>query len=236
MLIKCPQCQVIYNIDDNVLNDQGLKMHCSQCNSVFTAFLSDALPKDPETSKNEVAEMFEKTYGDNIEDLFAPELSNRSKTKIRVIRSMVYKNKINWFLILIILALFSSLLYFLRYDVVRYAPNAEKFYQKLGIESIQDGRYLQLDHLSTEEFVSDNISKIKIKGIINNPSEYTLNILPLKVSCYDQNGQKISETFHRIDQTRTYPHFKIPFEVVLTNPTPGYKNIQITFTDFTKGE
>ena len=236
MLIKCPQCQLIYDINDVLMKDEGLKMHCSHCNHVFTAYPTDALPKDPETSKNEVAEMFEKAYGDNIEDLFAPELSNRSKTKIRIIRSIIYKNKINWFLIFVILALLSALLYFLRYDVVRLIPDAEKFYQKLGIESILDGRYLHLENISTQEFVSDNVSKIKIRGIISNPSVYTLNILPLKVICYDQNGQKLSQTTHKIEQTRTYPNFRIPFEIVLTNPTPEYKNFQITFTDFSKGE
>lgn len=239
MLIKCPKCQLIYNIDDSLVKESGLKMHCHHCGEVFKAFPQDALKQeetDPEIHKKDVAEMFERTYGDNIEDLFAPELSNRPKIKIRTVQATVYKHTVNWLLILFILALIGALLYFLRYDVVRYVPKAESFYQKFGIESVMTGNKLHLEKISTKEFVSNNLSHIRIKGVISNPSEYTVNIPLLKVTCYGSNGEKLSETTHRITQTRTYPHFSVPFEIVLMNPTPEKKNIQITFTNQKQGE
>ena len=43
MLIKCPKCQMIYNLDDGVVPSEGLKMRCHHCQEVFKAYPEDAV-------------------------------------------------------------------------------------------------------------------------------------------------------------------------------------------------
>ena len=56
-------------------------------------------------------------------------------------------------------------------------------------------------------------------------------VLPVKVVVFDENGTKLLDTTHHLPQKRTRPDYKLPFEVIITNPTPNKKNIQITFAD-----
>ena len=119
----------------------------------------------------------------------------------------------------------------MRYDVVRLVPNAEKFYNKMHIESIYNGTALQITNVKIEEVIVGNLSKIQISGIINNPSLYEMFVLPLKVVVYDAFGNTLLDTTHYLPQERTRPNYKLPFMVMINNPTPEKKNIQITFAD-----
>ena len=154
-----------------------------------------------------------------------------AQSKVRVIHSTLYKYSINYILILLILALMAGILCLLRYDVVRFVPNAEQIYDKLHLNSIYDGLNLQFTNIKTEEIVSHNLSKIKISGIINNPTPYEVFVLPVKVIVFDQFGNKLLDTTHYLPQKRTRPNYKLPFTFLINNPTPEKKNIQITFAD-----
>jgi hypothetical protein len=124
-----------------------------------------------------------------------------------------------------------ALLYLMRFDIVRYIPKTEALYQKFGIESIYDGSNLQFMNIKTEEFVDQNISKIRITGVIDNPSSYQMKVLPVRVFVYDEDGRKLLEATKSLPQTRTFPNYKLPFEIIVVNPTPKQKNIHITFAD-----
>jgi len=235
MLIKCPKCQIIYEIDDSRVSPNGLKMHCNKCGEIFKAYPEDAVDdeKTAAEKKLNILNMFKRFAGEQ-EDLFRPSLHQNipvQPSKVRIVHLTHYKNNINCFLILIILFIITALLYFLRYDVVRFVPNTEKLYQKLGIESVQKGFNLQFMNINTQEIVVNNVSKIKITGIINNLTPYQMTVLPIKVIVYNQNGEKLLDTTHYLPQTRTRPNYKLPFEIIVTNPTPNKKNIHITFAN-----
>ncbi len=228
MLIKCPKCETIYQIGDDVISKSGLKMHCQKCDEVFKAYQQDALklPEEEALEKQNVAKMFEKVIP-AASDLFAPQGS----PKVRVMHVTQYKNTINYFLVLMLLALMAALLYALRFDVVRYAPVMEKFYQKWGIESVYNGTALEISNIDVSELTQDNVSKIKISGIIKNPSKYAMNVPPLKIVIYDTSGQKLLDTTHYLAQKRAGAYYQFGFEAIMTNPTPKQKNIKINFAN-----
>ncbi|HCU59267.1 MAG TPA: hypothetical protein DIC64_04730 [Alphaproteobacteria bacterium] len=235
MLIKCPKCQVVYELDDSLVPENGLKMRCNSCGEVFKAYPEDAVDDEQTAAQKKlnIINMFKRFAGEK-EDLFTPDtpdvVQNRPP-KVRIVHLTHYKNSINYLLILLLLVLMAAFMYFLRYDIVRFVPKAESLYNRLGIESIYDGSQLQFSNIKTEEFVAGSVSKIKVSGVIDNPTVYEMNVLPVKVVVYDQYDNKLLDTTHYLPQTRTRPNYKLPFEVVITNPTPEKKNIHITFAD-----
>jgi len=235
MLIKCPECQVIYELDDTLVSEKGLKMRCSSCGNVFKAYPQDAVDdeKTAEEKKLNILKMFRR-FENQREDLFdssEPSQTQNKPTRIRVVHSVHYKNTLNYFLVFLILFIIAAFLYFMRYDIVRIAPNIEGLYQKVGIDSIYKGTKLQFTNVKTQEIVADNVSKIKINGIIDNLTPYEMSVLPIKVIIYSQDNKQLLNTTHYLPQTRIRPNYKIPFEFVITNPTPNRKNIYITFED-----
>lgn len=232
MLIKCPKCEAEYKIEDDKVPEGGLKMRCHACGEVFRAYPRDLIEeKKPEKTENvDLSKMFERVSRAT-NNLFSDSVGIGVPTKVRVIHSTSYKNTINYFLVFLVLALMAGMLYLMRYDIVRLIPNAEKFYNKLHIESIYEGTGLQISNVKIDEIVEDNFSKIKVSGIINNPTSYEMTVLPLKVVVFDQFGNTILDTTHYLPQKRTRPNYKLPFTVVIKNPMPDKKNIQITFAD-----
>lgn len=232
MLIKCPKCAAEYKIEEAVVPDGGLKMRCHACGEVFKAYKKDLIaeqkPEEPE--KVDLLKMFERV-SKATNNLFSEASGISTPTKVRVIHSTHYKNTINYFLVVFVLALMAGILYLMRYDVVRLVPNAEKIYNKLGIESIYDGTGLQITNIKIDETVVGSMSKIKVSGVIANPSQYEMKVLPLKVVVYDAYGNTLLDTTHYLPQERTRPAYKLPFTVIINNPTPEKKNIQITFAD-----
>lgn len=232
MLIKCPKCGAEYKLEEDVVSDSGLKMRCHACGEVFKAYKRDLRPeKKPEEEQNvDMLKMFERVSKATT-NLFSEASGIAAPTKVRVIHSTRYKNTVNYFLVFFVLALMAGMLYLMRYDVVRLVPNAEKIYNKLGIESIYDGTGLQIINIKIDETVVGNMSKIKVSGVIANPTRYEMKVLPLKVVVYDAYGNTLLDTTHYLPQERTRPDYKLPFTVVIGNPTPEKKNIQITFAD-----
>lgn len=235
MLIKCPKCQTVYELDDTLVTPSGLKMRCNTCGEIFKAYPEDAVPdeNDKEEKKQSILKMFERVSA-TTDALFDSNDSNQTSTtpaKVRVIHLTHYKNSINYLLLLLLLLIMGGLLYVARYDVVRFVPNAEKIYNKFGIESIYRGTNLQITNIKTEELIINNVSKIKISGVINNLTLYEMFVLPVKIVVYNEQGDKLLDTTHYLPQERTRPNYKLPFEVFITNPTPEKKNIQITFAD-----
>ena len=231
MLIKCPKCQAVYKIGDDVIKDGGLKMHCQQCDATFRAYKKDALPEDfdEEQNKKNVAKMFENATTENnalFEDEKLP-----APSKIRIMPVVRYKQSINYVLILLLLFLSVAVLYLARFDVVRYAPNLESIYQKFNIQSVYLGQGLQFSNLSMFQEDKDSISKLKITGIINNVSKYFVDVPPVKVVLYNKNGNKILDTTHYLPIKRVMAYGRFSFEIVITNPNPGQKNVHITFAN-----
>ena len=228
MFIKCPKCQTIYQIGDDVITKDGLKMHCQKCDAVFKAFPGDAVksPQEQEQEKQNVAKMFEQVIP-SASELFGPQ----NTPPVRVMHVTKYKNTINYLLILALLLLVGVLVYALRYDVVRYAPRMEKFYQKFGVESVYDGTALEFSNLKISEVSFNSLSKLKISGIIKNPSGYTVNVPPIRIVVYDANQHQLLNTTHYLAAKRMGAYYQLGFEFLLTNPTPQQKTIQITFAN-----
>ena len=229
MLIKCPKCNSVYDLPDNLIKDAGLAMRCAECGEIWTPYPEDSLKKNIKGPSQNINKIFERVSKET-ENLFnEPEV--RTVEKIKVVNVTRYKHTVNF--ILLFVALFSILaaLYYMRYDIVRIFPRAENFYDKIQIESIPYGRNLEFKDVATREFTKDNIAKIEINGSIANTGKYVTNIPPIKVDIYDKQGNVLLNTTHYLPILRLEPGYNLLFNIVVTNPSPYGKSIYLNFNE-----
>ena len=48
MIVTCNECESSFNVDDSLIKDDGSKVRCSKCSSVFVVY--------PDTSDSEIGE------------------------------------------------------------------------------------------------------------------------------------------------------------------------------------
>ncbi len=228
MLIKCPKCHSVYDIPDNLVSDEGRVLRCAECGEIWTATTKDTIKKRKSSSKD-IQKMFERVSKET-ENLFtSPEI--KTVEKIRVVNVTRYKHTINIILALIALTCIAAVLYYMRYDIVRLVPEAEKLYDKIEISSIPYGSGLEFKDIATKEFTENNMAKIEISGSIVNTGQYQTKIPPVKVEIYDKSGKLILDTTHYLPFPRLEPKYNLLFNIVVTNPTPYGKSIYLTFND-----
>ncbi len=228
MLIKCPKCRSVYDIPDNLLPEEGRVLRCAECGEIWTAFTKDAVKKR-KSSSQDIQKMFERVSKET--DSLFNEQEVKTIEKIRVVNVTRYKQTINIVLLLIALISCIAILYYMRYDIVRLIPEAEKFYNKIEVSSIPYGRNLEFREISTREFSENNIAKIEISGIITNTGKYQSEVPPIKIDIYDKNGNLLLNTMHYLPIPRLESGYNLLFNVVVTNPTPSGKSIYLTFND-----
>ncbi|MDM8552499.1 protein kinase [Desulfobacterales bacterium HSG2] len=50
MIVKCEECQVAFNVNDNLIKPGGSKLRCSKCKHIFTIYPPEPSPPPPEIS------------------------------------------------------------------------------------------------------------------------------------------------------------------------------------------
>lgn len=229
MLIKCPKCHSVYDIPDNLITDTGLAMRCAECKEIWTAYPQDGLKKLKSSSNKDLSKMFERVSKET-ENLFH-ETEVKTVEKIKVVNITRYKHTINIVMLLIVLCSLAAMLYYMRYDVVRFIPEAEKLYDKIPVESVPYGRNLEFKDIVTTDITENNFAKIEIKGKIVNTGKYITEIPPVKVDIYDKSGKLLLSTTHYLPIPRLEAGYNLLFNIVVPDPTPFGKSIYLKFND-----
>lgn len=229
MLIKCPKCRSVYDLADDLIQPEGLKMRCCECGEIWTAHPEDALKKRKSAQNKDLSKIFERV-SKQTETLFEENGGNTTE-KIRIVNVTRYKHTVNLILLLIALISIAAILYYMRYEIVRLVPQAEQIYDKMYISSVPYGKNLEFKNISTKEFTENNIAKISISGTIANVGKYTSAVPPIRVDIYDKAGNLLLNTNHYLPLPRLEPGYKLLLNIVVTNPTPYAKSIYLNFAD-----
>lgn len=232
MLIKCPKCRSVYDLPDNLIPDEGLKMRCSECLEIWIGYPDDALKKVTTTPKN-IQKMF-KMISKDTEDLFSEEPKPDKAfpiEKVKIVNTYKKRHYLTMILIFLIVVLFSLLLYAFRYDIVRFLPQTEQLYSKINITSIPYASNLEFNNISTKEYVENNISKINISGMITNTGKYVTKLPSVKIEIFDKNGKLLLILFEDLSLPRLEAGYNILFNKTINNPTPLTKSIYVSLED-----
>ncbi len=219
MLISCPKCKTVYEIPAGTISPDGRYMSCSKCSEVFLCKPEDALIEQFIDMENAVPDDTKKHMNDILAAQQNSEKSIHKSTKLNVILSLVAT-------VFVLLCLI-----FLRYDIVRLAPFAEKAYDFVGLESIYRGRNLEFVNIARHEFIENNISKLEITGEIYNTGKYVVMVPNINLQIVDKKGQVVLFEEHKIELNRLNPDNTLSFKIISVNPTPYAKSIYLTFAE-----
>ncbi len=230
MLIKCPKCRSVYDLPDNLINNDGLKMRCSQCSEIWIGYPEDALKKVSVTPKS-IQKMF-KMISKDTDPLFEDTKTETAPVeKIKIVNTYKKTPYTTIILVSLVILLFSLLLYAFRYDIVRILPQTERLYSKINITSIPYGSNLEFNNISTKEYIENNISKIEINGMITNKGKYVTKLPPIKIDIYNKNGTLLLTLIEKLPLPRLEAGYNILFNKTINNPTPLAKSIYVSLED-----
>lgn len=228
MLIRCPKCRSVYDLPDNLMPAEGLKMRCAECGEIWVGRKRDAL-KVPQKDLKNIQQMFD-SISESEESLFHDE------PHVQVVKVLQVKHTFNWILLTIALFFLAFWLFAARYEIVRLMPGAERFYTALSIESVPIGQNLELRNITTREFTEHNLPKLEISGkIVNTGSSLTL-VPPVKIEVAEKDGETLIQTFYQPAINRLEGGYDMLFYVVLDNPSSKKKSVYLTFYDRLSGE
>lgn len=230
MLIKCPKCRLVYDLPDNLIGDDGLKMRCSECLEIWTAYPEDGLKKVVTSPKN-IQKMFNQVskQTDNLftEEPIKPVITSVEKKTTKISAKTNYM--VNVVLSAFVLFSIAILLFAFRYDIVRLFPNAENVYSKINVSSIPYGTNLEFNNIKTREYIENNVSKIEISGMVTNVGKYTSELPPVKIDIFDKNGRLLLSKTENLSLPRLESGYHILFKTIVINPTIHAKSIYVNF-------
>lgn len=278
MLIRCPKCDVSYEIEPSVVPEDGKKVRCSQCGEVWVCQISDVFESRPpsledeslnlapqvETSENVTLEENFEVVEDVSQPMPAPEvlkpektsemqeifarLETQTETLFNIEKSLPPHQKIWWLIkrnlglhrrqtrrlyLACFVVLFTLMLFYLRFEIVRVAPFMERIYESCGIVCVIPGEGLEFQNITRDEFEEDYISKMEIRGFITNVTGKTLDIPTIQVEILDKNVQPLQVLYQEPPVKRIIAGSKVAFRIMINKPSTFSKYVYLTFTEDT---
>ncbi|NRA73831.1 MAG: zinc-ribbon domain-containing protein [Rickettsiales bacterium] len=171
MIITCSQCSTQYYLTHKALAPHGKKLKCSKCASIW---FQDYIEPPKVTFDNHETN-----------------LSNTQTNKV-FLPAIVKKKHPIWSLTFIVILLFTALgsttLFFQEKLTTQY-PYISKFYDKLGIPSINDIRIHNI------EISNRKNDQIDINAVIKNNSKTYRRVPSITISLFDNNNILLKRIF-----------------------------------------
>lgn len=239
---KCIECGNVWTVFPQDVKDIEPE------NKIKTQLI---VPDKEEMVQNDVQEMF-KRLSHNTDDLFAgvdkyttqvttnrnytkqPQwasdrtttLGETTKRKMQVFFSPLM---LNGLLTVLIVVLTMYIGYFHRYEIVRFAPVAENFYNNMKIDSLYTGRDIIFDHLNVKPLVRGHKHFVEVSGRLLNHGKYRVKLPSIKAVLRNAEGTVLTEETKDIPLHALTPQASSIFFFVLENKTPEAKVVNLSF-------
>ncbi len=156
----------------------------------------------------------------------ATNMAETTKRKLQVFFSPLILNGL-LLLLLVILTMYIG--HFRRYEIVRFAPVAENFYNNIKVDSLYTGRDIIFDHLNVKPLVRGRKHFIEISGRLLNQGKYKVKIPSVKAVLRNAQGTVFAEEIKDIPLRNLTPQTSSIFFFVLENKTPEAKIVNLSF-------
>lgn len=188
---------------------------------------------DVAEEKGDMKEIFAR-LSQQTEKIFATEQSRPKHKKfwVKVKFSLGLQHKSRQlYLAGILFMLFLLLMFYVRFDLVRYFPAVEKFYSSVGIVSRITGEGLEFQNVVRNEYEEDYVRKLEIKGFLANTMSNSLNIPMIHVELMDKDANIIYVSDETAPLKRLGSGGRMAFRIVITKPALNTKYIYLTLVD-----
>ena len=252
MLISCPKCVAVYNIAADKIPEQGRRFKCVECGNVWTVYPKDVSDIEPENkikaqkilqNEKDMEEMFHRLSKDTdnlfvgSEDKAFTKTDNAAQDKITEPLGIA-KRKMQVFfspfllngLILFFIALFTLFIgYRNRYEIVRFAPAMENFYNNLKLDSVYTARNVIFDQLNIHPVKHGSKHFVEISGRLYNQGPYKVKLLPIVASLETNKGEIMATTAKMPSIKDLSPRMSAMFFMILENKTAEAKTVRLSF-------
>lgn len=150
----------------------------------------------------------------------------KTKRKMQVFFSPFIVNSLLFCIIVVMTIL---IVYNNRYQIVRFIPQMEDFYDGMHLDSVYAGNNLVFDQLEINQTEQGINHYVEISGRIYNKGSYKVKLLPIKAIMYDSNGKIAGEEIKTIAMNDIKPNTGAMFFIRLENKTADEKKINLSF-------
>lgn len=246
MLISCPKCSSVYNVINNRIPFEGKKFKCSECGHIWAVYPKDLKELELENqvksqmirpaaaleeTQDDINAMFDRLSEDT-KGLFSNYKADRGGILGRIVRKIhVFFTPVMLVctILLVIFCFTVYIGYYNRYEIVGFVPKLEDFYNKVELESIYAGRDVKFQNVKVNDLEKGGKHYIEITGVIHNEGDLSSQILPIKATMTNLNGEVEAETSHFLTLKRLGPDFSAMFRILLDNKTTVAKKLTLTF-------
>lgn len=215
MLISCPKCKSVYEIEPNIVPPHGRKMVCSECGEKFLCHTSDALIEHFINMEN--------AFGQG--ESFAGKKTSDSKKNDK---------KYGKTLLLIILSIFLAIfiaIFMLRQEITKRFPDMERLCDLAHINCLYVGHNIEFRDVHSQYFINDGRKMIQITGQIYNYGDYTVMVPDVELQILDGNRNVVQEHIQKIDLNRLESHETLLFKIVTEDPDIKNQAVYVIFSE-----
>lgn len=221
---------------DNLVEDLTPDLQASIENAQEAEATEESMPEpkvDVAEEKSEMKEIFAR-LSQQTEEIFAQEkIRPKHKkfwVKVKFALGLQHKHH-QLYLAGTLFMMFLLLMFYVRFDLVRYFPSMEKAYASLGIVSRITGEGLEFQNVVRNEYEEDYVRKLEIKGFLSNTLSQSLNIPLIHVELMDKDTNIIYAHNEVAPLQRLGSGGRMAFRIVITKPALNTKYIYLTLID-----
>ncbi len=220
MILTCPNCNVQFNLDDDLLGEQGRKVKCSSCEEIWFQEPENIVEIDFEESVQEEAQeeaQEEPEPEEEIEIAIKP-VDNISDDKGKIISIAIAASV---FLVIFVYLLANSA------SFIQKNPSTRIFYALFGVNPEIEGQNLAFDQV----IAKNNGKTIDIRGKIINLEAVSKKVPVIELSLMDDSDIIIAKWYIAPPKDILEPEGSISFDSLYDIELPENEslNAQVKF-------
>lgn len=215
MIVTCPVCSTRYLVDPRALGAAGRRVRCANCAHTWYQNPPEDAPRRIDLLAAEPAVATQPSGRVQLPALSQPR--RRSPSVLPLLA------------VLVLVAALGAGLWVARDEVVGYWPEAERYYDLLGIPVASTQLPLKLDQMTTTRDVEDGLPTLVIQGQVVNVSKVARDVPKLKVILEDSDKHELHSWSFSVTDERLLPGASVSFRTSIAQPSEAATNVVVTF-------
>ncbi len=224
MILSCPACNTRFELDDSLLGTRGRKVRCGKCAHSWHQKASHVEP-DPFDTAHRRRERSADLSTDRVK-LEAP----LPPAPFKAEQSERSGGALGWVVLLLFVASVLGGAWFWRDAIVTAVPQAERFYQLIGLGPPLPGTGLEIQNVNSIRERQEDDRVLFIEGEVLNVSDVSVKVPAIHASLADADGNEVFFWVFTADTLELAPGEIAYFETTARNPPEKGANIRIAFS------
>jgi predicted Zn finger-like uncharacterized protein len=239
MIFSCPACATRFALKDDAFSKGARKLRCAKCGHVWRSNATgEVLPPEPEVEV--IAPEFPRFQLREQAPLTTPPLPPAAQSEwVQQLEKVAEKlprlpYRLAWFLVLVLILVLTSILWFGRYRLTEHFPELEQVLVNHGLMRHQPLEKLDLELTKAEKCLVSGRDMLCLNGKVTNTAEDAMLVPSIYITALNAGGQPITDADGK-ELSWTIPAEKVtllPGESRVFSLTEPYPDRKITDFDY----